>query len=759
MKEKKYCFQPAVRFLLSYLLVLCVPLALALRMWASTERMAYDSAYESTQTLLIQSCHVIDQNLHSLWNYVLQVQESTISSGYYTLADMRANGESVADYRQSMATLPKFINGNLPASVAVYSVKGDCVMSKSGIVPRSDYIFSEPNRLGHEHWLLSILPNRYSYSYVRVHEDGHLSGGESGDYLLMAHSVLGKKNVLIGNILLYINAGDILSLAGFTNENDYAFAYILDEQGNTLVSYDAAGDALPDPAELADLTDGHEIRSIGSQEYLLVCVDQSEYGWRYVAATPLSLIRQRVNGLLQSILLLMIVLALLGVALVMYLSWKNARPLGRLLRVLDPLDGDLPDYEHLDHAVSGLIENSAALKAELVRQQPGMRAALFARWLHGEFKEWPHLEQEFSRIGITLGNGPYAVVILGFESVRPVDARNSNRAIIKTLLREEFPELIDLYEMDFSSMTFVAECQSPDKTAFPRQLERRIGEFGHRIQQRLEVVVTFAGSLAEKPSDVPIAYGEAQSAFEHRGSASEDQAIIWYDAECQPGRQAVVYPIELEMRLMECMAAGDSDSVARIMNKLRWENAVGSAMEMTQFKQLLRMLQATMLRIFHKRSQDAAAYNASIQQVLGGLGESPTAEAYNRIENIFLSACHDIAEENRLRGQRLGLRIEQYVDANWRDPQLSLRSLADHMGYTVTYMSRIFKEEMGELFSVYVEKRRMEEAGRLLSTGGLSVEEVASATGYASAQVFRRAFRRQYACTPAEYAAQGRSLS
>ena len=58
---------------------------------------------------------------------------------------------------------------------------------------------------------------------------------------------------------------------------------------------------------------------------------------------------------------------------------------------------------------------------------------------------------------------------------------------------------------------------------------------------------------------------------------------------------------------------------------------------------------------------------------------------------------------------------------------------------------------VGRLLAKATEALRIERARNLLEDGAPSLEAVAQATGFASAEVLRRAFQRRLGVSPAEY--------
>ena len=67
-----------------------------------------------------------------------------------------------------------------------------------------------------------------------------------------------------------------------------------------------------------------------------------------------------------------------------------------------------------------------------------------------------------------------------------------------------------------------------------------------------------------------------------------------------------------------------------------------------------------------------------------------------------------------------------------------------------SYLSRLFKQEMGVAFSSYVTMKKMERAKEVLLQGG-RVYDAAAATGYRDVSYFTKVFRKYWGVTPGEF--------
>jgi YesN/AraC family two-component response regulator len=80
-----------------------------------------------------------------------------------------------------------------------------------------------------------------------------------------------------------------------------------------------------------------------------------------------------------------------------------------------------------------------------------------------------------------------------------------------------------------------------------------------------------------------------------------------------------------------------------------------------------------------------------------------------------------------------------------------LSECADRLGLNQNSIWKVLKKERGKGFTEYAEKRKTDEAKKLLLEKDLSVQEIAVTLGYANAQNFIRFFSKATGITPGKY--------
>lgn len=96
-------------------------------------------------------------------------------------------------------------------------------------------------------------------------------------------------------------------------------------------------------------------------------------------------------------------------------------------------------------------------------------------------------------------------------------------------------------------------------------------------------------------------------------------------------------------------------------------------------------------------------------------------------------------------------RAKQYILEHYNECGLTLESIAGILQASPVYLSRTFKQEMGESFGTYLTQIRIRKASKLLNSTELSVYEVAERTGYETQHYFSTAFKKHTGVSPLQF--------
>lgn len=96
-------------------------------------------------------------------------------------------------------------------------------------------------------------------------------------------------------------------------------------------------------------------------------------------------------------------------------------------------------------------------------------------------------------------------------------------------------------------------------------------------------------------------------------------------------------------------------------------------------------------------------------------------------------------------------RFTQYIDTYYQDPDLNVETLCRHFEINPSYLSRIFKKELGKGVLEYIHLRRINKAKRLLSDSDMHISEISTLCGFWGKRAFDTVFKRVVGITPNQY--------
>ncbi|MBR3866265.1 MAG: response regulator transcription factor [Butyricicoccus sp.] len=131
----------------------------------------------------------------------------------------------------------------------------------------------------------------------------------------------------------------------------------------------------------------------------------------------------------------------------------------------------------------------------------------------------------------------------------------------------------------------------------------------------------------------------------------------------------------------------------------------------------------------------------------------PAETSLDELErSVYDSLMHvlDAIEATGADMDSLILGVKNYIDQHYQE-NLSLELLAEQAHLSSSYLSKLFKKEIGQNLSSYIHQVRIERAKTLLRTSNLKTYEIAEAVGISDPVYFSRLFKKATGCKPKDY--------
>ena len=92
-----------------------------------------------------------------------------------------------------------------------------------------------------------------------------------------------------------------------------------------------------------------------------------------------------------------------------------------------------------------------------------------------------------------------------------------------------------------------------------------------------------------------------------------------------------------------------------------------------------------------------------------------------------------------------------FLQNNYADPLMSMDTVCDELGISISYLSTLFKKMLDTSFNKYLVKLRMEKAKELLKFSHAKIYEIATLVGYNDVYYFSYSFKKYTGTSPKEY--------
>jgi len=219
------------------------------------------------------------------------------------------------------------------------------------------------------------------------------------------------------------------------------------------------------------------------------------------------------------------------------------------------------------------------------------------------------------------------------------------------------------------------------------------------------------------------------------------------------------YPLDKEQIFLDALARGDNDSAKQILNEIL---AILFYSNPNQFKHI--QYRALELAVLISRIGLNFSFTSNAILENGNLYTKLIQETKNAEElaDAMYRIVDDLAEQiHGLQGiQHVSVfkKAEDFILENL-SRKISLKEISKAAGFSSPYFSTLFKEEMGENFSSYLNRLRVKKASALLTDTNLSLSKIAASCGFKDQSWFSKIFKHYAGICPGKYRSQGGKLA
>jgi two-component system, response regulator YesN len=295
-----------------------------------------------------------------------------------------------------------------------------------------------------------------------------------------------------------------------------------------------------------------------------------------------------------------------------------------------------------------------------------------------------------------------------------------------------------------------------NETISPEEFERRILAFPSGDDEKIKSLSEMLHLCAETLSKGNANYHEMLSLrFEQQASLST--LIDDLKTKYPKGSGFPVYPLEKERQLVALLRKGNKNEAEKLLDELL---SVIVFCNQDHFRYI--QLRAIELAVLLARAGTNSIGGAGMEnkaRYIKQIQDSKTVEEiaailHSMVENIVIQIVlfQGIPHASAMR------KAESFIKGNFTR-KISLSEVAKIAGLSAPYFSTIFKEEMGENLSKYINRQRVEKASRMLLETDLSLSDISNACCFDDQSWFSKIFKSFTGISPSKYRSQGGKIN
>lgn len=257
------------------------------------------------------------------------------------------------------------------------------------------------------------------------------------------------------------------------------------------------------------------------------------------------------------------------------------------------------------------------------------------------------------------------------------------------------------------------------------------------------------GTHAMSAAALPESHRNARIATRYRMVFGSGQNIEYDHIRMRVG-VSLPYPEGIERELLEAIRKGDPERFERKLNEF-YEVVCSASYQFI-------LISSTTLMSSIYRQLDAAAQESC--DIIGFYTQLHAcgywADQMRILRSFGLSILPQEREKLSSRSDEYASAAIAYIEASYPNPDLSLVSIAEHVGVSQNTIRLVVREKLNMAPRDFILKVRMEEACRLLRETELTAREISERVGYKESRYFYNVFKRYTGLTAFEYRTQNR---
>jgi len=715
------------RLILSYTFILVLILVVAVFLYQMSYQQMKKGTDTQNATMLSASVRRLDDTMGTISKVAQQISANSTFTALTSSDSIDDDSFYYSAYQTQQDLRPIFpLEQTLTVSQSfIYMKNSGYIISASVFLPFESYakykLFCTPEMAQKFEESLNIESNRNRF--ISLKEFDSRTDGYLYFYPIASGNVFAEK--YIQSYLCCLFDQDLME--------DY-FPGLLQDH-NTITASDPGGN-------VKFHLSGSAAGNTGSD--LLSTVYQSEYNnWQYTLQQPREQAYYSINYYRNLFIAITVLALLLEATVVYYFSVINSKPVIRLSNELI------------------LKENEASSLGDLVeKHRPLVNESYMRRIMEGSVTTDDEMDYITQELHLNRSGIKYQVLYMEVYPSEDFNIQLDDMALclqnydvlVRDALKRHFPDTGYIYKP--SDRVFCVLLASPESMSY-EQLMPHLREAFTALHTELlsQFGIWSRGGFGGPNGKVSNTWKSYQQAKDAKSITTAEHYVKSYH-DFISSDDTYYYPEIMSVQLTGAVSAGNKEQTAELFRLIARENTEIRSLSPIQKHQLLLDVRSTLFKKRHNITAsggepDPGNADSGGKKSLDIIDRQFEGEmSLDILKDIALKLCDIYVQKSS--SNELIVKIQNYITENYHDPSLCLTKISEEFNISENYFSFLFKKEVHENFSGYLEKLRMAKAKELVQNSDTSLSNLYQFLGYSNAASFRRVFKKTFGISPKE---------
>lgn len=743
----------AFRWIVSYAVILCIPVILSVIIYGQTRGIVKYEIERASSAMLQQVRYIMDGELLQTESLAAQLAIHPDVRRLLT-SPTEENAYNIYKMKQELSKL--LSTNDFIQDIYLYSKPLQSVLSNETYLKERVFyeIKHQTHSFAYEDWLALVSQHQSGeYVLIPVENQGRIANTPSYIRSLPVQSADDPE----GTLIMPLNVEKITTMLENIDWVEQGQVFIMDT--NDQILFQNAEDPTIAPESFQEwnsLGTGTFTATFQGIESMITIESSDTTGWKYISVFPTDVFWERAGAIRTMNLFGLLLCFAIGGAVIYYFARKNYDPVKQLVSVFSrsPLQEngtDLDEYTFIRRSVLETIRERDDMNNKHVQQLRVLQDYYLGRLLKGQTDRNVPLTELAKTHNLTWTSDRFAVLLFYIDSDEGGTKDLAlSQFIVSNIVADSVGDRLTIHFTDMDGMLAAVVNVDPDRAEqWKDDIEDNLAQAYEFITARYKLRFTTVGSELQTGLDgIHQAFLQALEAQEYRMVLGESM-LIWY-GDIKPNEGSYFFTVNDQMILINFLKADEFEKAKDMIDNVI-QQAFQRDMSHEIAKCVLLDVATTLIKTIPDQEQAGIAWD-EWRPLKRLLSCSTKLEFQQELLDIFNRVCGVLrSKQNVQTSAGIGEKVMAFVQESYSDKNLSVSLIGDHFRLTPQYVSRLFREQTGQVgLHDYISQTRIEAAKALLLEGA-GIEDTAARVGFASSHAFIRVFKKYEGITPGKF--------